>query len=439
MLIDLILNFRSNNNPLKAIPIKKEQPRRPRSVFETTPSTPSKIDIFISKDPNKLSNPNHSPFNMKESGQVGMRPRTSKTNNFLQEHSLNLGNNAGSRQRSNTGLNSKHSNLVKNQKRASVRPFKPPSRNMFQTAPSSGGGLYSNSSNYQRVQSGVKMNSGITDSTNPPNIVGSKMRGSLAMNSAMRGSIPLKATQKVGSMQINNRNEETMSIRSRVSRKRGSRMNTSVMSREKRLERYSKRADRRSRSPGGGIKIRFGESRKKKPLIARKIHSRSDVKATLNRSVEGRKKHNKRGVGDKLNQTAVEPGAPTLKTKKANIFGNFSGGGLGKAQKVIAKNSRSSKGMISVKPSKPVDEQDLNDLRNSFDTNTESSMMNSVSDISANVSVLSNITGRSRRRKRTRTQIFDDDNDVTLFIFVSCSFKFEHISYIIYRYHIFIL
>ena len=365
---------------------------------------------------------------MKESGQVGMRPRTSKTNNFLQDHSLNMGNNGGPRQRSTTGLKANAPAMLGNQKRASVRPFKAPSRNMFQTAPSSGGGLYSNSSNYQRVQSGVKMNSGIHESSTPGNLVGSKMRGSFAMNSGMRGSIPLKATQKVGSMQINNRNEETMSIRSGVSRKRGNRINSSVMSREKRLERYSRRADRRSRSPGGGIKIRFGESRKKKPLIARKIHSRSDVKGTLNRSVEGRKKNKKRGAGDKLNQTAVEPGGPAMKSKKANIFGNFSGGGLGKAQKVIAKNSRSSKGLIAVKPSKPVDDEDLPDLRNSFDTNTESSMMNSVSDISANVSVMSNITGRSRRRKRTRTQIFDDDNEVILSIFTFASLKMEHIS-----------
>ena len=54
-------------------------------------------------------------------------------------------------------------------------------------------------------------------------------------------------------------------------------------------------------------------------------------------------------------------------------------------------------------------EEDDKELRNSFDTNTDSSMMNSVSDISANHSVISNVTGRSRRRK-PKTQIFDAVN-----------------------------
>lgn len=378
---------------MKALPPKASKPQRPRSIFETTPSpsTNPKIDIFISKEAPKKSG-SGLPFNMKESGQVGLKPRTSKTNNFLKEHSLNHGK-PNPRQRSISGLGARPS-PISGPKRTSVRPFKAPNRNMFQTAPSSGVGLYTNGSGgkYGKTSSGIKTN----DTGSKLN---SAMRGSIPLGSAMRGSIPLKSAQKVGSMQINKKNEETMSIRSRVSRTRGGRgLNTSVMSREKRLERYSRRADRRSRSPGGGIKIRFGETKKKK-IISRGGGVRSEIKTNLNKSVEGRggKKESRR-AGDKLNQTAVEPGKSIKKPKGINIFGNFSGAGLKKAQKVIGKGRRGSQGMMSR-------EEEI-ELRNSFDTNTESSMMNSVSDISANHSVISNVTGRSRRRK-PKTQIFD--------------------------------
>jgi hypothetical protein len=141
--------------------------------------------------------------------------------------------------------------------------------------------------------------------------------------------------------------------------------NSRMMSREKRLERYSRRTEKRSQSPGGGIKLKFGEMRKSKAnMNFGQLTNRSNK---MNKSVEIDKKESQKR---NLNQTMNMKVGENQKKQNNNIFGDFIG---------IQSQGRGKKSNLTglgkttiIKKGAKDEEQSMGDERHSFDTNSDS-------------------------------------------------------------------
>lgn len=147
------------------------------------------------------------------------------------------------------------------------------------------------------------------------------------------------------------------------------RKNSRMMSREKRLERYSRRTERRSQSPGGGIKLKFGEMRKSKAnLNFGQLTERSNK---VNKSLEIDKKNSQK---KNLNQTMNMKVGEYSKKQNNNIFGDFIG--QKKETQLGRKSNLTGLGKATIIKKKTQKENEkkevLNDNRShSFDTNSE--------------------------------------------------------------------
>lgn len=214
-------------------------------------------------------------------------------------------------------------------------------------------------------------------SQNNPNLTGKI--GTLRQNQSQ------SQRQIVGSMSKGNLSRERIKSKNRL------------VSKERRMDRYSRRNDRKSRSPGGGIKLKFGEGRKSRR------NSQMNSQATEQSiRVEPLRKPSK-----PIRSTSRNP----PKQLQKNIFGKF-------IQKEEEEQEKRPKQTQPDAASQITPRDDKSEMH-SFDTDPESSMINSTSqihsnlDVSGNFSRISNVTDRSISRHRpSKPRIFQDEEVV---------------------------
>lgn len=156
-----------------------------------------------------------------------------------------------------------------------------------------------------------------------------------------------------------------------------------LVSREKRLERYSRRTERRSMSPGGGIKLKFGEMRRSKMNF--NFPQKDGGVRKANKSFDVGKED--RGKAVQQNMTMIDMKLGENKKKQnTNIFGDFIGDQKqeneeeqGKGRKISRLTTLNKQNIIKRGGSRQAEVQDseVMDERHSFDTKSDEKGMGS--------------------------------------------------------------
>lgn len=143
------------------------------------------------------------------------------------------------------------------------------------------------------------------------------------------------------------------------------RKNSRLMSREKRLQRYSRRTEQRSVLPGGGIKLKFGEMRRSKATISlanlRRRPSQSNKSVDMGNANGSAKRRNPANLNQTVNIKIGEN-----QKKAGNIFGDFMGQTHQNSPRLTLGNTKLiKKANVQLEASSACD-------RYNFDTNSQS-------------------------------------------------------------------
>ena len=393
----------------------------PSSVFDAKPvrkvsRSPNKRKLKIFDDseknevqtgPRRLTNKSnrHPQYSMKDSAHPRMVPKMTKTPGFLGDNSINKPseNNLKEKQFQNakafhTGNANDIISKVESRNNANTRRLNPTNninKKLFD--------IRGNKMSFQSSKNNTLFDEEENDKKIKKNPITQRLsnRSENNLNFA-RDMLNVNVNQKKQRTSFNSTSKGNIS-RDKIKE------NSRMMSKDKRLSRYSRRNDKRSRSPGGGIKLKFGDTHTSR---------RNSAMSGQGLGVPASNPLQKRVPSKPIRSTSRNKMPP--RTSQKNIFGQFI-----KEDKPTTPNftALSPNNIISKKKNaftydKEKEEEDEKSALHSFDTDPESSMINSTSeihsnlDVSANLSRISNVTGRSLSRHRpSKPKLFDDDED----------------------------